>query len=288
MTTRTILSSQRVITISGVDRATFLQGQLTQDITTLAPGRAVLAGAADARGRLQFVGYLFAWRSADIDSIALVVPAELAVDLMARLRMHVLRARVQIGLLDGDLIAIADASAADDPSPAIQLPGSGNRRLLIGDGAQAAAQSPAATNEWELAEIRAGIPMIVKATVGEFVPQMVNLDLLGGISFTKGCYTGQEIVARTKYLGRIKRRMLRYSASGPPPPAGTALNAMRGTGNPGVVGQVVRSAAVPAGCEFLAVVSLDGLPDPVFPDEAMARPARRLDLPYDIPRDTPS
>lgn len=283
MTTRTILSSQRVITISGVDRTTFLQGQLTQDITTLAPGRAVLAGAADARGRLQFAGYLFAWCSADIDSIALVVPAELVVDLMARLRMHVLRARVQIGLLDGDLIAVAD-----DPSPAIQLPGPGNRCLVIGDGTQAAAQSPVATNEWELAEIRAGIPMIVKATAGEFVPQMVNLDLLGGISFTKGCYTGQEIVARTKYLGRIKRRMLRYSASGPPPPAGTALNAMRGTGNPGVVGQVVRSATVPSGCEFLAVVSLDGLPDPVFLDEAMARPARRLDLPYDIPPDTPS
>jgi folate-binding Fe-S cluster repair protein YgfZ len=107
---------------------------------------------------------------------------------------------------------------------------------------------------------------------------MINLDLLGGISFTKGCYTGQEIVARMKYLGRVKRRMLRFSTLGVPPSAGAALYADRG-----VVGQVVSSAPTAAGSEFLAVIVLDDLPGPFHLDEAKARPVRRLELPYEIP-----
>ena len=107
---------------------------------------------------------------------------------------------------------------------------------------------------------------------------MVNLDLLGGISFTKGCYTGQEIVARMKYLGRVKRRMLRFSAAGLPPVPGAPLHAERGT-----VGQIVSAAPTESGSEFLAVVSLDDLPGPFFLDEASSRQAHRLKLPYDIP-----
>ena len=115
-------------------------------------------------------------------------------------------------------------------------------------------------------------------TTGEFVPQMVNLDLLGGISFTKGCYTGQEIVARMKYLGRVKRRMLRFSAPDTPPAPGAPLYADRG-----VVGQVVSSAPTASGTEFLAVVVLDDLPGPFHLDDRKTRPARRLELPYEIP-----
>ena len=88
------------------------------------------------------------------------------------------------------------------------------RSLLLGPARDHGTvdDSQQAQNSWLLADIRAGIPDIGTATSGEFIPQMINLDLLNAISFSKGCYTGQEIIARTKYLGRVKRRMLRFSA----------------------------------------------------------------------------
>jgi hypothetical protein len=145
-------------------------------------------------------------------------------------------------------------------------------------GAVNAETVPGPRSDWQLAEIRAGLPTIVTATSGEFVPQMVNLDLVGGISFTKGCYTGQEIVARMKYLGRVKRRMLRFSTPGAAPAPGAPVHASRGP-----VGQVVASAPASSGSEFLAVIVLDDLPGPFFLDEGRALPAHRLELPYDIP-----
>lgn len=283
MVTSTTLTDQRVITIAGADRTSFLQGQLTQDMTTLDHARAVLAGGADARGRLQFVACAFTLR--DADAIALMLPVELAADVVTRLKTYVFRAKVQINILDCGITGAVEGEGDGRAPSSLRLPGPGKRSITIGPatGTPSPTGSPETANEWELAELRAGIPAIVKATVGRFVPQMVNLDLLGGISFTKGCYTGQEIVARTKYLGRVKRRMLRFSAAGSPPPAGALLHAARKTGGTGTVGEIVRSAATPSGCEFLAVVMLDDLPEMVFLDEALAVPARRLDLPYDIP-----
>lgn len=108
-------------------------------------------------------------------------------------------------------------------------------------------------SEWELAEIRDGIPVVVPATSEEFVPQMLNLDQLGGIAFDKGCYTGQEVVARTHYLGSVKRRMHRFRAAAlQAPTPGDRLIADDETPTPG---QVIRSAIV-AGTtyELLAVI----------------------------------
>ena len=126
----------------------------------------------------------------------------------------------------------------------------GSRAAL--DAALAAVQrtDPA---DWERACIEDGEPWITPATAALWLPQMLNLDLLGAISFTKGCYTGQEIVARTQNLGRIKRRTLRYAIAGGEPPAPlTALH------NDGVkVGEVLQSARVGSGSELLAVVALE-------------------------------
>lgn len=269
-----VLDDLRILTVTGDDRVTFLQGQLTQDVASARPDATVLAGWADAKGRLLFAGHLFSTHAGSEEALALLVPAELADGLLKRLQMHVFRARAQVNLLEVPIIGLLGTSAVEATGDVIRLHGGDGRQLVIGP-------SEAATrprSDWQLADIRAGLPIIVSATTGEFVPQMVNLDLLGGISFTKGCYTGQEIVARMKYLGRVKRRMLRFSAAGVPPAAGAALFTERGA-----VGQVVSSAPTEIGCEFLAVIVLDDLPGPFFQDEAMTQPVRRLELPYDIP-----
>jgi folate-binding protein YgfZ len=101
-----------------------------------------------------------------------------------------------------------------------------------------------------LAEIRLGLPAITPPLVDRFVAQMLNLDALGATVFDKGCYPGQEVVARVHNLGEVKRRARRYAATGPPPAIGVAVAAPSGD----AVGEVVRSAPAPGGCELLAVI----------------------------------
>ncbi|MBL8201941.1 MAG: folate-binding protein YgfZ [Chromatiales bacterium] len=236
-----------------------------------------MAGWADSKGRLVFAGHLFVARLPAGEALALVVPAETADALLKRLRLYILRAKAQATLLDSPLAGLIGPPGQSGDSQTVRLHGQDERHLLVG----AATPTGAITSPhsaWQLANIRAGLPVITAATTGEFVPQMVNLDLIGGISFTKGCYTGQEIVARMKYLGRVKRRMLRFGTATSPPPPGAALYAGRGP-----VGQVVTSAPAESGSEFLAVVVLDDLPGPFFLDEARTLPAHRLELPYEIP-----
>jgi folate-binding protein YgfZ len=269
-----------VLAVTGSDRAAFLQGQLTQDVAMARPDATVMAGWADAKGRLVFAGHLFVTRLGTEDGLALLVPAEQADALLKRLRLYILRAKAQATLLDAPLAGLFATRVESGDSQCVRLCGPGERHLLLGPAATPAHAGATATawDAWRLADIRAGLPAITAATTGEFVPQMVNLDLLGGISFTKGCYTGQEIVARMKYLGRVKRRMLRFGSAGSAPLPGASLYASRGP-----VGQVVSSAPAESGSEFLAVVVLEDLPGPLFLDEAQTLPAHRMELPYEIP-----
>jgi len=272
-----VLDNLRVLAVSGPERLSFLQGQLTQDVASARPDATVMAGWADAKGRLLFAGHLF---SSSADALALLVPADLADALLKRLRMYVLRAKAEVTLLNLNILGLLGTPGSSVTGQLVRIQAEQQRHILLSPVGDTVRGSTTASprSVWELADIAAGIPIIVSQTTGEFVPQMVNLDLLGGISFTKGCYTGQEIVARMKYLGRVKRRMLRFMAPGVPPTAGAALYAERGT-----VGQVVSSAPTETGSEFLAVVVLDDLPGPFFLDEARTQPVRRLELPYDVP-----
>lgn len=273
------LDDLRILAVTGSDRAAFLQGQLTQDVGTARPDTTVMTGWADAKGRLHFAGHLFVSRLQTEEALALVVPAEIAEALLKRLRMYILRAKAEVNLLSTPLVGVAGTPGEAGMASCVRLWGNDERYFLLsapaggtGDGATLAREA------WQRADIRAGLPVILAATSGEFVPQMVNLDLIGGISFTKGCYTGQEIVARMKYLGRVKRRMLRFDTAGAAPSPGASLFSSRGT-----VGQVVSSARTESGGDFLAVVILDDLPGPLFLDAALTLPARRLELPYDVP-----
>lgn len=283
------LDNLGVIRVSGDDRIDFLQGQLTQDLREVRADRTRLWGWNNPKGRLLAIG-----QAMDAgDAVLLVMPGELLDSTAQRLRMFVLRARVAIevapltvaGLEPGpntvavqglELGATADASATDGEHCIARVIGDPARALLIQppDSAPAGDSSRAAA-AWALADVRAGLPCITAATTESFVPQMVNLDLLGGISFAKGCYVGQEIVARTHNLGRIKRRMFRFAS---PAPAGPGNDVVDSDG--GKAGTVVRCAPAEEGCELLAVVQLSAVADPLFVGDAVLAP---LPVPYDIP-----
>lgn len=273
------LNDLRVLTVSGPERAAFLQGQLTQDVGLARADSTLLCGWTDARGRLLYAGHLFALGTGADAPLTLLVPESLAGSLLKRMQMFVLRAKVQIALSELAVYGLYAEGKQISTGQQLRILHDGTRHLLPGPAApDAVDDSQQARNDWLLADIRAGIPDIGTATSGEFLPQMINLDLLNAISFSKGCYTGQEIVARTKYLGRVKRRMLRFSTHSAPPPPGTPVHAARGA-----VGQVVSAAATPEGSELLAVITLDDLPGPFFLDSTRQQPLQRLELPYEVP-----
>jgi len=227
--------------VSGADARSFLQGQLSADIDALTPARALPASCNSAQGRVQAV----LWLTERADGIALLLPASLTERIAARLRKYVLRSKVKI-----------------DESPA--APG------IV---------EPAAYRErdWQLAGIRAGLPQVYPETYESFVAQMLNLDLLGGIAFEKGCYTGQEIIARTHFRGAIKRRMFRFGSEGPPPAPGTRV--LAGEQH---AGDVVDAAATSEGCELLAVVSLAQQDAELELESDRGVGIKKLPLPYSL------
>ena len=237
----------RVLLVAGQDAGAFLQGQLTQDVAALAPGRVVHAALLTPQGRVVATP----WVIARADGLVLLLPASLAPLVQERLNRYRLRARVTLAL------------------------GAPERATLDQVGA-ALAQAGGIASDWTLALIAAGVAEVDATTTEEWIPQMLNLDLTGGVSFQKGCYTGQEIVARTQHLGRIKRRMFRLRAATAPPAAKTAVTAA------GVkVGEVVLAAPTAHGCELLAVVNLDARGAPLTLEGGAG--CEWADLPYPVP-----
>jgi len=292
------LPEVRLLRVGGADRAGFLQGQLTQDIGAVAPGRGAAYAWATAQGRVLACGQL----AADAEAFWLTVPAPLAEAIARRLRLFVLRARVTVDVSDRVVVGVLDApgalalaglalpadalaTAADHGALAARVPRDPARALWALEAATAEAAlasaglATAQAQAWRLADIRTGIPALGSATTDAFIPQMLNLDLLGGIAFAKGCYAGQEIVTRTRHLGRVKRRLLRFAADGLAPPApGAPLYA---AGH--AAGTVVAAEATPGGTELLAVVALEELATGLCADAGGSVALRRLPLPYTVP-----
>jgi hypothetical protein len=289
------LDDFRVLVIGGPDRVEFLQGQLTQDVTLLETAGTALAGWASAKGRLLAAGQLIAAG----DEIWWPLPADIVDGVAKRLQIFVLRADVKIvisampvtGLFDvggSDQLQIAGQTApvGNRPSPLadgsliVRVVGDSNRAWLIGPAAETTGFSPAGESAWVLQSIRTGLPFIVADTQELFVPQMVNLDWIGAISFDKGCYVGQEIVARTQNLGRIKRRMYRFTAGkSPVPRPGASIY-----GPEPATGKVVLSVANGEHSEMLAVVPIDTISGPWFCDESRSIELTSDSVPYDVNR----
>jgi folate-binding protein YgfZ len=201
------LNRYGLLAVTGADARDFLHAQLTNDIANLPPNRAALAGWCTAKGRL-LASFLVIPAK---DGFLLQVARDLAPAVAKRLSMYVLRSKVKIadesdawaqyGVWDADL---GEGAAWDGDVVTVRV--AERRFLKIGKGFS---QDCGHTEEaWTLQEIRAGRPLITAATQDQFVPQMVNFEALGAIDFQKGCYPGQEIVARAQYRGQVKRRMV--------------------------------------------------------------------------------
>ena len=223
------LSYYGLIAFSGEEAQGFLHSQVTNDLRTLAPETALFAGHCTAKGRL-LANFLVFKRDADI---LLMLPEAVRESAQKRLAMFILRAKVKArdagpewvrlglnGIGARETLVNAIGAAPDgmmavihtDSAFAVQL--GDNRFDLFVQPAHARVVWQALVTEarpvgaavWDWLMVRAGVPSILPATQDQFVPQMANMDVLHGVSFQKGCYPGQEIVARTQYLGKVKRR----------------------------------------------------------------------------------
>jgi len=220
------LDELAVVSFTGVDAGSFLHGQLTQDVQNLKPGQASLAGYCTAKGRL--LATCVIWQ-AQADTYLALVRADLADALVKRLSMFVLRAKVSIMRSPLQVWALAlPAVSAHTTGAAWQVAPADNSWRITApdkqiadqqDGIQrcwyvanasqppSGATQPGWANRWRVRDVQAGLPWVQAVTQERFIPQTLNLDLIGGVSFTKGCYPGQEVVARSHYRGTLKRRM---------------------------------------------------------------------------------
>ena len=276
------LSHLAVLRADGADAQNFLQGQLSNDIRQVGATRAQLSAYCNAKGRMFCIFQIF---QRPDGAYYLQLPAPLAEPTLKRLRMFILRAKVMLEFTDTGFGRVglsgpnAEAllthtlgsapenvydSISSDDITVIRLPGPHARFALHAPLAHltplwqtlSAKATPVGTAPWSWLDIMAGIPVILPGTVEEFVPQMTNLELVGGVSFTKGCYPGQEIVARMHYLGRLKQRMFRaHVECAVSPPPGTSVFAPELPGQS--TGSVLDSQPAPeGGYDLLAVVHL--------------------------------
>jgi len=269
------LTHDGVLRVAGADARAFLHGQLTNDIEHLPADRVRRAGWCTAKGRL--LATLLVVPQAD--DFLLLLPRELVVSVMKRLRMFVLRAKAtvdddserweQFGLLgNGALQAFATQKGLEVPAAvhalartqgAIVVRVEGDRaRLLVPAGEAAALVERLglradAESHWMLEDIRMGLPQVVAATQELFVPQMLNFEAIAGLDFKKGCYPGQEIVARAQYRGQVKRHMRRARVAGSAAPA-VGQDLFRDDLPGQACGTVVAVATLDGDSELLAVV----------------------------------
>jgi folate-binding protein YgfZ len=296
-----------LIKVGGVEAAGFLHKQLTNDVEHLSSFEARLAGYCTPKGRL--MATLLMWRNEE--SIFLQLPRAISAALQKRLQMFVMRAKVTLldasdeqltlGLggrnaaavlatwfdalpeqpyakLDhalGTLVRVADACGA----PRYQW-------LMSAATAQSVWPVLAATlaagddAAWTLSQVHAGVPQIDAATQEQFVPQMVNFELLGGVNFKKGCYPGQEIVARSQYLGKLKRRTTLVTIAGTAAKAGDELFAISDPEQP--CGMIVNAAPNGAGgIDALVEIKLAAIDDASIHVGAVdGDPVQFLTMPY--------
>lgn len=192
------------IRFSGVDAGDFLHNQLSTDVLALSDGESAFACYCEPKGRVLALMLV----SRDRDDYYAVMSTPLVSLVVERLRVYVMRAQVTIEALDTCLVI--GLHEAGQPSrelsilTAFKVPGSNDQMLLTIEDATPNPE-PALLDAWKMAELQRGITWLCPETSGQFLPQMLDYDKLGAVNFKKGCYPGQEIVARTHYLGKVKR-----------------------------------------------------------------------------------
>jgi folate-binding protein YgfZ len=294
--------------VAGPDAEAFLQGQLTNDVTTLDPGASQYSAVCSPKGRV-LANFLL--RRIDATGFELLLPMPLLAPIRQRLRMFVLRAKVtledasttsvRIGIGGPAAPEVIEAvcgsvppvhhSATVSGGLLLQLPRARFMAFVAPESAAAlwdelaARARPAGFSCWRWLLIRAGLPVIVPPTQDQFIPQAINWEVVGGVSFQKGCYTGQEIVARTQYLGRLKERTVLAHAEASALSPGARLFSASFGDQP--CGTVVNAASAPGGgSDLLAVVQIAARESG---DLRLAADGPRLSvlpLAYELPADT--
>ena len=281
------LSHLGLLEISGADAVTFLQGQVTNDVKLLVGTNAHYSAYCNPKGRMLALFLAFSHHNNQLgDHLHLQLNRELLEPIIKRLKMYVMRSKVEIKDLSNSIIkfGLNGPQAASmlallfsnvpihdyelmtlENGVILKLPSANNdaRFEIFTDAANAPliwdALKPncqvVEKTYWELLEIQAGIPDVSLATQEQFVPQMLNLDILNGINFKKGCYTGQEIVARTHYLGSVKRRTYLAEIVSQAAPGNKVTDAAQSE-----IGQIVRIAPNMTGSfDVLAELRIDAV-----------------------------
>ena len=298
-----------LVRVAGDDAGSFLHTQLTNAVEDLKAGAARLAGYCSPKGRL--LATFLMWR--DAEGIVLQLSADIQAPVQKRLSMFVLRAKAKLSDITPThaVLGLAGAGAARalaaaglpvpeavfavseaDGVTVIRLPdGAGQPRwqlVLPAERAEAVRAALAATLQdaspalWDWLEVQSGLPRIVAATQEQFVPQMINFELVGGVNFRKGCYPGQEIVARSQYRGTLKRRMWLVQGEGEVPAPAAEIYRPEDPGQP--CGMIVNAAPAPqGGWAGLAELKIDAAASALRLGSAEGAAVATATLPYEVP-----
>ncbi|QBF28211.1 folate-binding protein [Pseudomonas tructae] len=299
------LSHEGVLAVRGSDAGKFLQGQLTCNISYLNEHTASLGARCMVKGRMQSSfrilpegdGYLLAMahellepQLADLKKYAVFSKAKLTDDSTAWVRLGLHNGEAVLPTLGLEVPAQPDAVTRHNGLIAIAVSPARIELWVPAEQAEAvqtqlaSSLAKAELNDWLLGQIRAGIGQVMAQTRELFIPQMINLQAVGGVSFKKGCYTGQEIVARMQYLGKLKRRQYRVALADDtlPAPGTEVFSPTHGSS----VGEVVLAARSEQGCELLAVLTADAVEDNNLHLGSPEGPRLTLlTLPYELDRD---
>jgi tRNA-modifying protein YgfZ len=270
---KAMLATQGVLRLSGDDARQFLHGQFTADIKRLQPGRGRLAAWCTPKGRVLFLMHVLCVD----DTFLLLLPASELPALHKRIKLYVLRAKVLVedlspawsvmGLANDDALpAVAGLlEQSADGAVAYRLPGTPALGYVLGPQGAVQARwdrsgaTALAAAEWEALEITAGLPRIEGPLAERFLPQELGLERLDGLHFDKGCYPGQEVIARLKYRGQVKSGLFRGTTSGEPAPGDRLYRGDAAA----AVGEVIRVAPLAQGKRVLAVVDFDAAGAPL-------------------------
>lgn len=299
------LTHEGILAVRGSDAGKFLQGQLTCNINYLSESHAGLGARCMVKGRMQSSfrilpegnGYLLAMASelldaqlADLKKYAVFSKATLTDDSAAWVRFGVQQGEAALQALGLEVPPEAGATVRREGLIAVRASAGRVELWVPAEQAGAVREQLAATlaegplNGWLLGQVRAGIGQVMGPTRELFIPQMINLQAVDGVSFKKGCYTGQEIVARMQYLGKLKRRQYRLQLvqEQVPQPGAEIFSPTHGSS----VGEVVMAASTGSGVELLAVLSADSVADDNLHLGSLEGPRLTLlDLPYELDRD---
>ena len=321
-TVMTDLSHLGIIRARGNDATTFLQGQLSNDITQVDEQHCQISGYCNPQGRLLAIFQIFRYQ----DDYYLLLPSSLIQQTLERLKKYMLMSKLTLDDVSDDWVRIGvygkkaegllqpllgtlpepehsaringeicTLSIAAGPVPRYLVFGPVTAMQTLWDKLNTHV-APVGAKNWGWHDIQAGLPVVYPETIGSFIPQMVNLDIFNGINFKKGCYTGQEIIARLHYRGTVKRRMflahIARDGLDTPPLPGDILYHDQGEQEGKAIGHIVRCQPSPdGGFSLLAVIVIElarnGLPQGEIHWQSVTGPVLEpRPLPYTINFDT--